>query len=121
MVAPLARLLLGDLVAELGAQPERHLHEVLALVAVLRRLATFVPGEQRRAERVELVPGVVQVVLAVHLGALGGEQVGESRRPPRPIAHRRRAAGRSGSPRRTRGSSAGRRTRRRGRRRRPAR
>ena len=52
-----------------------HLDEVLALVAVLGRLAAVVAREERRAEQVELVAGVVQVVLAVHVGALRGEQV----------------------------------------------
>ncbi len=92
-VAPLARLLLRGRVAELGAHPVGHLDEVLALVAVLGRLLAAVAREQRRGERVELVAGVVQVVLAVHLGALRGEQVGDrvADRDPAPAAGVERA------------------------------
>ena len=102
-VAPLARLLLGDVVTELGAHPRRHVDEVRALVAVFGRLATRVAGQQRSSERVELAPGVVEVVLAVHLGALGREQVREGvadRDPPSPAGVQ---ADRSGWRRRTRG------------------
>ena len=53
-----------------------HLHQVLASIAVLRRLFASVPRVQRRPERSELVSGIVQVVLAMHVRALGNEQVG---------------------------------------------
>src|SRR5450759_2812970 len=45
-IAPLACLFLGDAVTQLGAHPDRHLDEVLALVAVLRWLSTLVAGKQ---------------------------------------------------------------------------
>ena len=76
-VAPVLGLLLGDRVAELGPHDRGHVDQVLTLVAVLGRLAALVAGEQRRRERVELVAGVVQVVLAVHDRALGREEVGQ--------------------------------------------
>ena len=73
--APLAGLFVGDVVAELGAHPRGHVHEVLTLVAPLGELGATGAGLERRGERVELSSRVVQVVLAVHLGTLGREHV----------------------------------------------
>ena len=94
-VSPVARLLRRDGVAQLGPHPIRHLDEVLALVAVLGRLLPAIAREQRRGEGVELGPGVVQVVLAVHLGALGREEVRDrvADRDPTPTAGVDRAGG----------------------------
>ena len=103
LVSPLARLLLGDLVADLGPHPVGHLDEVLALVPAFRRRLAPVPRMERRREQVELVAGVVQVVLAMDLRALRGEQVRRARPRPRPSAHHPRGADRSGWPTRTRG------------------
>ncbi len=77
LVAPLAGLLQGDVVSELGPEPRREFDQVGPLVAVVGGFATLVPREQGRTERVELAARVVQVVLAVHLGTLGGEDVRE--------------------------------------------
>ena len=85
-VPPVAGLVDGDVVAQLDAHAPGHLDHVPALVPVLGRLAAFVPREQRGGEGVELVAGVVEVVLPVHDGALGAEEVGEG------VAHRDPAA-----------------------------
>ncbi len=54
----------------------RHVDEILTLVSVLlRRLPALVTRVEGVAEHVELRAGVVQVVLAVHLGALGREEI----------------------------------------------
>ena len=92
-VAPLARVVGRDVVAELGVQLRGHVDEVLALVAVLGRLLAAVARVERVAELVELRARVVQVVLAVHLGALRGEQVRDrvADRDPAPAAGVQRA------------------------------
>ncbi len=77
-VAPLAGVVGRDVVAQLGPQLGGHVDEVLALVAVYGRLLTLVAGVEGVPELRELVPGVVQVVLAVHLGALRGQEVGDA-------------------------------------------
>ena len=94
-VPPLPGLLLGHRVAELAPHPFGHVDDVLALVAVLRRRLPAVAGDQRGGEGVELVPGVVQVVLAVHDGALGRQEVGEgiAHRHPTPAARVQGAGG----------------------------
>ena len=51
--------------------------DVLAAVAVLRRLLPLGPGEQGPGEPVDLGAVVVEVVLARHLGAARGDQPGE--------------------------------------------
>ena len=76
-VAPLARLLDADRVTQLADASDRPSPRGTPRDSRPRAAAHPVPSEQRRGERVELVPGVVQVVLAVHLGALRREQVGE--------------------------------------------
>jgi len=63
----------------------REIDDVLALVAVLRRFLPPITSNQRRRERVELRAGIVQVVLAVDLGTLRRQQVGDrvpDRDPP---------------------------------------
>ena len=55
----------------------RHVDHVLAVIPVLGRLFATESGDQRSGEGVELVPRVVQVVLAVDLGSLRGEEVRE--------------------------------------------
>ena len=76
-ITPLTRLLIGRGVTQRHTHLIGHLDEVLPVVAVVGRLLSPVAGEQRRPEVVELAPEVVQVVLAVHLGALCREQVRE--------------------------------------------
>ena len=101
-VAPLGRIVGRDVVTELGVQLRRHVDEVLALVPVLGRLDAAVPRVERVAELVELGAGIVQVVLAVHLRALRREQVRDRVAHRDPATTARRAAARSGWPRRTR-------------------
>ena len=72
---PRAGLLTGDAVTEVGPHLAREVDEVRALVAVLGRLTPLVAGHERRRERVQLTPGVVQVVLAMDRRALCGEEV----------------------------------------------
>ena len=72
---PLARVLGTDVVAALGAELVREIDEVVALVALVGRLLAAVARVQRVTERRELVAGVVEVVLAVHVRALRREQV----------------------------------------------
>ena len=84
-VTPLGGLLGADVVAELVPQGRGHVDQVRALVTVFRRRLAAVSGHQRGRERVELTSGVIQVVLAVHSCALGGQQVGDrvpDRHPP---------------------------------------
>jgi len=85
----------GDVVAEVGAHPRGHLRHVFALVAVFGWLATEVAREERVAKGVELVPRVVQVVLAMDLSAVGREQVGKrvADCDPAPAAGVQRASG----------------------------
>ena len=101
-VAPFARVVGRDVVAELRVQRGGHVDEVLALVAVFRRLLAPVARVQRVAELGELRAGVVQVVLAVHVGALRREQVRDRVADRDPAAAARVQRARSGSPRRTR-------------------
>ncbi len=75
--APFAGCAGRHVVTPLGVQLRGHIDEVLALVSVLGRRLAPVAGDERVAERVELVAGVVQVVLAVHHRALRGEQIGD--------------------------------------------
>ena len=93
--APLARVVGRDVVAELGVQVARQVDEVLALVAVLGRLLAAVARVQRVAEGRELVAGVVEVVLAVHLRALRRQQVRDrvADRDPAPAARVQRPGG----------------------------
>ena len=67
--------------------------EVLTLVPVFGRRLALVAGVERVPELPELPAGVVQVVLAVHLGALRREQVGDrvADRDPAPAAGVERA------------------------------
>ena len=87
-MAPLGRLLGRDVVTELGVQLRRHVDEILALVPVFGRFDALVARVERIAELVELGAGVVEVVLAVHLGALRREQVRDrvADRDPAPTA-----------------------------------
>ena len=66
------------------------LAHVVALVAVLRRLLAARPGQDRRAEPVDLPAGVVEVVLALDLVA------DEAQDPPQRVAVGRVAAARGG-------------------------
>ena len=93
--APLARVVGRHVVAELGAQLARQVDEILALVPVFGRLLASVARVQRVAERRELVPGVVEVVLAVHLRALRRQQVRDrvADRDPAAAARVQRAGG----------------------------
>ena len=92
-VAPLARVVGGDVVAELGVQLRGHVDEVLALVPVLGRL--LAPVARRRASR-----GTCRAARPRRSGSTRGaprrlaRRAGSrSRRRPRPSARRRRAAG----------------------------
>ena len=75
--APLTCPLGRHVVAELGSHAFGHLDEVLTLVPALRQLRTPGPRQEGRAEGVELGARVVEVVLAVDLGALGRQHVGD--------------------------------------------
>ena len=88
-VTPLARIDGIDSVAERLVHLARHVDHVLAVISVLGRLLATESGHQRSGKGVELVPRVVQVVLAVDLGSLRGEEIRER------VAHRHptRAAG----------------------------
>ncbi len=77
----------GDLVDRAGGRVgdlRRDLGDVVALVAVLRWLLAARAGLQRRAEQLDLVAEVVDVVLAVDPVAVEGQQVGQRRPERRP-------------------------------------
>ena len=74
-VAPLASVLEGHRVAELGAHARGHLVEIRPAISVLGNLLASVPSEQRRTEQVELCARVVEVVLPMHLRALRREEI----------------------------------------------
>ena len=66
-----------DVVTELRVQLRGHVDEVLAVITVFGRRLPAIARVQRVAEAVELRARVVEVVLAMHLGALGGKEVGD--------------------------------------------
>ena len=121
----------GELVGRLGGGVRDlcgQLGHVLALVAVLGRLLAARAGEDRSAEALHLPAAVVEVVLALDRCCRPARGSARARRRTPRGGRRRRSAGRSGWPRRTRpgcaagGRAGSRRTRRRRRaRRRPPR